>query len=125
MKVGSDTKKMGHISFDNIVKISIREVVREMLKISKPENTLCKHCLQGKQTRTKFKSKEYSTKKPLEIVPTDMCGPKREKGLNGELHFMLLVDDYTRIIAVFFLSKKLEAFEHFKIYKEMVKTETE
>jgi transposase InsO family protein len=36
---------------------------------------------------------------------------------------MLLVDDYTRMTAVFFLRKKSEAFKHFKIYKEMVETE--
>jgi hypothetical protein len=38
---------------------------------------------------------------------------------------MLLIDDYIRMIVVFFLRKKLEAFEHFKIYKEMVETEME
>jgi hypothetical protein len=32
------------------------------------------------------------------------------KGLNGEKYFMLLVDDYTRMIAIFFLRKKSEAF---------------
>jgi transposase InsO family protein len=38
---------------------------------------------------------------------------------------MLLVDDYTRMTAVFFLNKKSEAFKNFKTYKEMVETETE
>jgi hypothetical protein len=36
---------------------------------------------------------------------------------------MLLVDDYTRMIVVFFLKNKLESFEKFKIYKEMVENE--
>jgi transposase InsO family protein len=36
---------------------------------------------------------------------------------------MLLVDDYTRMTAVCFLKNKLEAFENFKIYKEMVENE--
>jgi hypothetical protein len=77
-----------------------------MFEISKPTNTLCKHCLQGKQTNIKFKSKEYSTTKPLEIVHTDLVGSTRTKGLNGEQYFMLLVDDYTRMIAICFLKKK-------------------
>jgi transposase InsO family protein len=38
---------------------------------------------------------------------------------------MLLVDDYTRMTAVCFLRKKSEAFENFKIYKEMVENETD
>ena len=36
---------------------------------------------------------------------------------------MLLVDDYTRMIAVFFLKNKSKDFENFKIYKEMVENE--
>jgi transposase InsO family protein len=36
---------------------------------------------------------------------------------------MLLVDDYTRMTTDFFLRNKLEAFENFKVYKEMVENE--
>ena len=36
---------------------------------------------------------------------------------------MLLVDDYTIMIAVCFLKNKSEAFENFKIYKEIVENE--
>jgi hypothetical protein len=63
---------MGHIHFDNLVKVSKREVAREMPQITKPTNTLCKHHQQGKQTKTMFKSKEYSTTRPLKIVHTDL-----------------------------------------------------
>jgi transposase InsO family protein len=116
-------RRMGHMNFDNLVKVRKREVVREMPQITKPTNTLCKHCQQGKQTKTRFKSKEYSTTKPLEIVHTDIVEPNTTKGLKGERYFMLLVDDYTRMTAICFLKNKLEAFENFKIYKEMVENE--
>jgi hypothetical protein len=56
-------------------------------------------------------------------VHTDLFGPTTTKGLKGAKHFMLLVDDYTRMIAVCFLKNKLEAFENFNIYKEMVENE--
>ena len=62
-------------------------------------------------------------KRPLEIVLTDLVGPTTTKGLKGEKYFMLLVDDYTRMTAVFFLRNKSEAFEKFKVYKEMVENE--
>jgi hypothetical protein len=58
-------KRMGHIHFDNLVKVSKREEVREMPQITKPTNTLCKHCQQGKQTKTTYKSNEYSMTRPL------------------------------------------------------------
>ena len=74
-------RRMGHMHFDNLVKVSKREAVREMPQITKPTNTLCKHCQQGKKTKTRFKSKEYSTIRPLEIVHIDLVGPTTTKGL--------------------------------------------
>jgi hypothetical protein len=94
-----------------------------MLQITKPTNTLCKHYQQGKKTKTRFKSKEYSTTRPLEIMHTDLVEPTTTKGLKGEKYFMLLVDDYTRMTADCFLKNKSEDFENFKIYKEMVENE--
>ena len=96
-----------------------------MLEIIKPTNVICKHCQHGKQVKVEFKINEYSTTKPLEIVHTDLCGPMRTKGLEGELYFMLLIDDYTRMTWVCFHKKKLEAFNYFKIFKEMVENETD
>jgi hypothetical protein len=116
-------RRIGHIHFDNLVKVSKRETVREMPQIMKPTNTLCKHCQQGKKTKTRFKSKEYPMTRPMEIVHTDLAGPTKTKGLKCEKYSMLLVDDYTRMTTIFLLKNKSEAFENFKIYKEMVENE--
>jgi hypothetical protein len=70
---------MGHINFDNLVKVSKKEAFIKILQITKTTNTLCKHCQQGKKTKISFKSKEYSITKPLEIVHTDLVGPTRTK----------------------------------------------
>ena len=96
-----------------------------MPEITKPTNVICKHYQHGKQTKVEFKTKEYSMTRPIEIVHTDLCGKMRTKGLEGELYFMLLIDDYTRMTWVCFLKKKSEAFECFKIFKEMVENETD
>jgi hypothetical protein len=76
-------RRMGHIHFDNVIKVSKREVVREIPHITKQDNTLCKHCQQGKKTKTRFKSKEYSMTRPLKIVHIDLVGPSTTKGLKG------------------------------------------
>ena len=116
---------MGHINFDNLVKIRKKEVVREILEITKPANAMCKHCQYGKQTKVEFKTKEYSTTKELELMHIDLCGPMRTEGLKGEKYFMLLVDDYTIMTWVYSLKKKSEALEHLIIFKEMVENKTE
>jgi hypothetical protein len=72
-----------------------------------------------------FKTKEYATSKPLELVHTDLCGPTRTKSLQGESYFMFLIDDYTRMTWVTFLKNKSEAFEKFKAFKALVENETD
>ena len=58
--------------------------------------------------------------KPLELLHTNACGLMRTKGINGESYFLLFIDDHTRMTWVFFLKKKSEAFECFKIFKEVL-----
>jgi hypothetical protein len=48
-------KRIVYINFDNLVKVRKKEAIREMPQITKPSNTLCNHCQQGKQTNTRFK----------------------------------------------------------------------
>ena len=54
-------KRLGHIKFDNLVKVSNLGAIRNLPKITKPSNPICRHCQLGKQTRIRFKTKEYST----------------------------------------------------------------
>jgi hypothetical protein len=56
-------------------------------------------------------------------VHIDLVGPTTIKCLKGEEYSMLLVYDYTRMTVVYFLKNKSEAFQNFKIYKEMVENE--
>ena len=58
-------RRIGHMSFDNLVKVSKKEVGRDMPKIIKPSNSICRHYQQGKQKIVRFKRKEYSTLEPL------------------------------------------------------------
>jgi len=71
-----------------------------MLKISKPSNTLCEACQHGKQKKCRFKTKEHFASHPLELIHIDICGPMGIKGLDGELYFMLMIDDYTRMTVI-------------------------
>jgi hypothetical protein len=48
---------MGHIRFDNLIKFSKKEAVKNMPKIIKPSNYVCRNCQHGKQTRVRFKIK--------------------------------------------------------------------
>ena len=69
-------KRLGHLSFDNLARISENKKVRGLPQISKPVN-ICEECVKGKQMRVCFKTKEYLSNIPLELVHTDLCGPTK------------------------------------------------
>ena len=116
-------RRMGHLNFENIMKVSEKGAIRDFPKFVKPLKSVCKHCQHGRQTKASFKAKEHTTSHPLEIVHIDLYGPTRTKILQGEYYFMLFIDDYTRMTWVTFLKEKSEAFEKFKIFKAKVENE--
>ena len=96
-------RRMGHLNFNSLAKISKKGVVRDLPKIIKPPNNVCRDYLHAKQMRTRFKVKKHTTSHPLEIIHTNLCGPTRTKRFQGEHYFMLLINDYTRMTWVTFL----------------------
>ena len=90
-------RRMGHLKFVHIMKVSKKEVLRDFLNIKNLVNSVCKHCQHVKQTKPNFKVKGHTTSQALEIVHIDLCGPTRTKSLQGEYYFMLLIDDYRRM----------------------------
>ena len=58
-------RRLGHINFHSLVKVSNLGAIRNFPKIIKPSNAMCRHYQLGKQTRIRFKAKEYTTSKSL------------------------------------------------------------
>ena len=59
----------------------------------------------------------------MELVHIDSSGPARIRVFYGERYFIILVDDFTRIMWVAFLKEKSKAFEKFQIFKNRVENE--
>lgn len=77
-----------------------------MPKIKKPPSTGCKPFREGKQTKNKFSTKEYSTIKPLDLIHTDLVGLVRLKILQGDKYFIMLTNDYSRMSCDGFIKEK-------------------
>ena len=88
-----------------------------------PSNMVCKECVMEKQHMSSFSSKMFTTTEKLEIIHIDLSGPTKTRGFYGEMYFMILVDDFTRMLWATFLKEKYEAFEKFKVFKNRVENE--
>ena len=112
------------MNFDNIVKTSSMFAVRYLSKILKPTNTIFKECVLPKHNRASFPCKKFTTTKKLEILHTDLSSPTKTKVFYGEKYFIILVDDFSRMMWVAFLKEKSEAFDKFNIFKNRVENES-
>ena len=95
-----------------------------MLEVTNPANSVCELCQHGKQIRVHFKKKDHSSTNSLELFHTDLCGPTKSKGLNGEKYFILHIVEYTGMTWVCLLNRKSKSFGCFKTFKELVENET-
>ena len=66
--------------------------------------TICGVCQLGKQARLPFPiNKAWRAVEKLQLIHTDVCGPKRTASLSGNMYFMVLIDDFSKICWVCFL----------------------
>ena len=93
-------RRLCHVNFDNMVKISKFSKVRCIPNLKKPNVGLCKNCQIGKMGKTSFKSKYYQSEDILEIVHTNLCGPIGVESYTREKLFILFVDYYSKMIIV-------------------------
>lgn len=104
-------KRFCNVNFDNTITISNTNTIRILPKILKPTNMICKESVMGKQTKSSFKSKAYTSKGRLYLVHIDLCGPTKTRSDYGEKYFILFVDGYSRKMWVAFHKEKFEAFD--------------
>lgn len=82
---------------------------------------MCTNCLVSKQARKHVPSRaNFSAKKKLELVHGDLCGPITPETMSGNKYVLLLVDDFSRVMWVYFLKAKSEAFAAFKKFRALV-----
>ena len=85
---------------------------------------VCPPCLMGKHHKMyQRRIPAARTETPLALVHSDTGGPFRTLAVSGAKHFILFIDDYTRMTWVYFLKIKsheetLEAFQVFKATAE-------
>ena len=107
-------RRLCHVNFDNLVKISKFKKVRGIPNIKKPKVGLCKNCQIGKMEKTSFKSKNYQSKEVLEIVHSNLCRRIGIERNTSEKFFILFEDDYSKMMTVMYLREKSKVFENFK-----------
>ncbi|CAL2256157.1 unnamed protein product [Prunus armeniaca] len=90
-------RRLGHINFRDLLKLSKKECVRGLPKLSGKSAGVCGACQLGKQVKSAHKSISYiSTSQPLDLLHMDLVGPVQIESIGGKKYVLVLVDDFTR-----------------------------
>ena len=74
----------------------------------------CDTCIRAKIKRAPFGKQHQRSTTPFEIVGTDLTGPFKTVGLNGEKYFQVFVDEATAAVKVYVLKYKSEVVKKLK-----------
>lgn len=107
-----------------MLKISRKKRVRDLPKLYKSKNNLCKQFQLNKMTKSSFSRKIHTSNDVIELVHINLCGPMRVESYYGDRYFIIFDDDYSRMMTSMFIKLKSHVFDMFKWYKDIVEKES-
>ncbi|GJU75880.1 retrovirus-related pol polyprotein from transposon TNT 1-94 [Tanacetum coccineum] len=103
---------LSHLNFNTINLLSKNDIVIGIPKLKFIKDHLCSSCELGKAKQKSFHTKTtLSSKRWLQILHMDLCGPIKVESFNGKKYMLVIVDDYSRCTWTYFLRSKDETPE--------------
>lgn len=110
-------RKMGHRDIEAIQFLVKNELANGIIIDDCKTKITCECCIKGKMTSKSFpKQSKTRSNSVLELIHTDLCGPIPYTTPTGNRYILTFTDDYSRYSKVYFLKRKNEVIEKFKIY---------
>nr|GEY80823.1 hypothetical protein [Tanacetum cinerariifolium] len=105
-------RRLSHLNFDTINLLSTNDIVVGLPNLKFVKDHLFSSCELGKARRKSFHTKTTpSSKRRLQLLHMDLCGPMQVASINGKRYVLVIVDDYSRYTWTHFLRSKDETPE--------------
>ena len=107
--------RLGHANEQCIKEMATKNKATGMKLTKQAKPSFCEGCITGKMKRKPFKPVGViCSKRKLQLVHTDVCGPMSTESLGHNKYFVMFIDDYSRCCAVYFLKNKSEVLKEFE-----------
>ncbi|GKD71434.1 retrovirus-related pol polyprotein from transposon TNT 1-94, partial [Tanacetum coccineum] len=102
-------RRLSHLNFNTINLLSKNNIVNGLPKLKFVKDHLCSSSELGKAKRKSFHTKTTSSsKRRLQLIHMDLCGPMRVESINGKKYVLVIINDYSRYTWTHFLRSKDE-----------------
>lgn len=117
--------RLGHLNLFDMKRMINREMVDGIDKVSvNTDERFCEPCVMGKHTRLPFSKRGViRTKRILELIHTDVCGPMSKPAHDGTEYFVTFTDDFSRASVIYCMKNRFELLEKFKDYVAMAEAQ--
>lgn len=113
-------ERLGHIHKRALCDLVEKELVHGV-KVNNILKFFCDVCQMGKIHKLLFKSiTERVERQPGEFVHSDVCGPMSVQSLASARFFVIFMNDATGFRHVYFVRYKLDVFDKFQEYEQLV-----
>eukprot|EP00961_Rhodomonas_salina_P113047 1520957-Rhodomonas_salina.1 len=102
-------RRFAHLGYDNLAMLQSKDMVTGITISAeefKAQKEVCEPCVMGKQHRLPFAASSNSSKKQLQLVHMDLCGPMPVSSLGGSNYFITFLDDYSKLSLVYPVERK-------------------
>nr|GEV41969.1 hypothetical protein [Tanacetum cinerariifolium] len=104
--------RLSHLNFDTINLLLKNDIVIDLPKLKFVKDHLCSSCGLGKAKQKSFQTKTTpSSKRRLQLLHMDLCGPMRVESINAKKYVLVIMDDYSIYTWTHFLRSKDETPE--------------
>ena len=120
--------RLGHLNVRDVRRLAttgrLGEENRNMASEHEYTSFVCEHCIRGKTTRLPSPPSDTRAARPLEVLQ-DLWGEARTVSRGGAKYYVIVHDDYTRLIHITPLKLKSDAFEAVKAFITMAENRLE
>lgn len=111
-------RRYGHLNQAMLVSLSNKHIVNGLPTWKNKDLGFCEPCIKGKMSKLPYHSVVLpKSRRPLELVHSDVCGPITPGTAEGEKYFVTFIDDFTHFVTVHLLKCKSEVFKCFRQYQ--------
>lgn len=119
-------QRLSHASYRTVIRMSADNLVHGIIisgDIKEPCG-VCSGCAFGKMARLPFKSSTTNTTHVGELIHTDVVGPMQKPSPTGSIYYVLFIDDFSGMRAIYFMKSKSDVFENLKLFSCKLRSET-
>lgn len=118
-------RRLGHVNFDTLKKMKNGAVEGINFNDNDDEIRNCETCARGKLARLPFNKSRSESKEILNLIHTDLVGPMEVESIGRAKYLITFVDDFSRMVFVYFTRTKSNTFETFKNFRAMIEKQTD